>query len=68
MKEHRIETGPLLRQKLFETNSISLSKGYKFAQFKLFRGQKDISWKLQSKIERYTDYKAMASTNVKRTK
>lgn len=57
MIEHYIDCWSTLRQKLFETHSMKKVDGEEFAHLKLFRGQKDVNWKLQSKIERYTDIK-----------
>lgn len=65
MIEHSINCWSTLRQKLFETNSIKRDNSNEFAHLKLFRGQKDINWKLQSKIERYTDYKVNTSEGEK---
>lgn len=52
---HRIKTWDKLRLQLFETNSVKNENVHNFAHFKLYRGQKDENWKLQSKFERFTD-------------
>ncbi len=56
MKTHKFNNFDSLRKELFKTNYIEKEGSVKhFANFKIYRGQSNISWKLQSKLERLTD-------------
>lgn len=59
MKIHEIDSWPSLREKLFETNFISTdnNNGRRYAHNKIFRGQKNPSWALESKLERLSQIK-----------
>lgn len=54
MKTHELDSWQSLRDKLFETDVLTFDdgKGFKYAHTKIFRGQKNPDWQLESKMER----------------